>query len=55
MLVVLFTTTTNPDLLNLHARQQNPQLGEAPQVVSGWMKALGHSVAMAVTDVFQKN
>jgi hypothetical protein len=41
VLVVLFTTTSNPDLLNLHAQQQNPQPGEAPQVVSGWMKALG--------------
>ena len=40
VLVVLFTTTSNPDLLNLHARQQNPQHGEAVQVVSGWMKAL---------------
>jgi len=41
VLVVLFTTTSNPDLLNLHARQQNPLPGEAAQVISGWMKALG--------------
>ena len=44
VLVVLFTTTSNPDLLNLHARQQNPQPGEAAQVVSGWMKALGRAL-----------
>ena len=41
VLVVLFTTTSNPDLLNLHARQQNPLPGEATHVISGWMKALG--------------
>ena len=40
VLIVLFTTTSNPDLLNLHARQQNPLSGETAQVVSGWMKAL---------------
>ena len=40
VLVVLFTTTNNTDLLNLHARQQNPLSGESAQVVSGWMKAL---------------
>jgi hypothetical protein len=44
VLVVLFTTTSNPDLLNLHARQQNPQPGEAVQVVSGWMKALARAL-----------
>src|SRR6202040_837259 len=40
VLVVLFTTTNNTDLLNLPARQQNPLSGESAQVVSGWMKAL---------------
>ena len=44
VLVVLFTTTSNPDLLNLHARQQNPLPGEAPHVISGWMKALGRAL-----------
>ena len=38
--VVLFTTTSNPDLLNLLAQQQNPLSGETAQVISGWMKAL---------------
>jgi hypothetical protein len=40
VLVVLFTTTSNPDLLNLHAQQQNPLICETAQVVSDWMKAL---------------
>jgi len=40
VLVVLFTTTSNPDLLNLHARQQNPLQGERGQTITGWMKAL---------------
>jgi hypothetical protein len=35
VLVVLFTTTSNPDLLNLHARQQNPVQGEHGQTISG--------------------
>src|ERR1700685_1606847 len=40
VLVVLFTTTSNPDLFNLHARQQNPVQGEHGQKISGWIKAL---------------
>ena len=44
MLVVLFTTTSNPDLLNLQAQQQNPVPGEAAHVISGWMKALGQAL-----------
>src|ERR1700679_582664 len=28
VLLVLFTITDNPDLLNLHARQQNPEYSE---------------------------
>jgi hypothetical protein len=40
VLVVLFTTTSNPDLFNLHARQQNPVQGEHGQTISGWIKAL---------------
>lgn len=39
-LVVLFTITSNPDLFNLHARQQQPLQGERGQPISGWMKAL---------------
>ena len=44
VLVVLFTTTSNPDLLNLQAQQQNPVPGEAAHVISGWMKALGQAL-----------
>jgi len=44
VLVVLFTTTSNTDLLNLHARQQNPKSDESGQVISGWMKALARAL-----------
>jgi hypothetical protein len=41
VLTVLFTLTSNTDLLNLHARQQHPRVqGEIAQRCSGWMKAL---------------
>jgi hypothetical protein len=40
VLVVLFTTTSNTDLFNLHARQQNPTSDESGQPISGWIKAL---------------
>src|ERR1700689_4386928 len=40
VLIVLFTMTNNPDLLNLHARQQHPLLDERLQNISGWLKAL---------------
>ena len=41
VLVLLFTMTENPELLSLHARQQNPVYSEENNVkVSGWMKAL---------------
>jgi len=44
VLVVLFTTTGNPDLFNLHAGQQNPVQGECGQTVYGWIKALAHAL-----------
>ena len=41
VLLVLFSLTENPELLNLHARQQNPKYkGEYKTVASGWMRAL---------------
>lgn len=41
VLTMLFTLTNNPDILNLHARQQKPTLNrERSQILSGWMKAL---------------
>lgn len=44
VLVVLFTTTSNTDLFNLHARQQNPISGESGQPISGWIKALARAL-----------
>ena len=37
--------TENPDLLNLHAQQKNPQhIGELKQSSSGWIRALTQSL-----------
>lgn len=45
VLTILFTMTSNPDLLNLHARQQHPKVsGEVRQGNSGWIKALAHAL-----------
>ena len=45
VLVVLFTMTDNPDLLNLHARQQNPRYnGETHSSKSGWLKCLARAL-----------
>jgi len=45
VLLVLFTMTENSDLLNLHARQKNPQcIGELKQSSSGWIRALARSL-----------
>ena len=45
VLMVLFTITENSDLLNLHARQKNPQcIGELKQSSSGWIRALTWSL-----------
>jgi hypothetical protein len=41
VLIVLFSLTSNPDLLGLHARQQHPKAeGEIKQPLSGWIKVL---------------
>lgn len=41
VLLVLFIMTENPDLLNLHACQKNPQCSEENKPLStGWIKAL---------------
>jgi hypothetical protein len=40
VVTLLLSLTNNTELLNLHARQQNPLChGEIKQTVSGWMKA----------------
>jgi hypothetical protein len=45
VLTVLFTMTSNTDLLNLHARQQHPKVaGEVSQITSGWIKALARAL-----------
>lgn len=45
VLVLLFTMTENPELLSLHARQQNPVFSDENNVqVSGWMKALANAL-----------
>ena len=46
VLTILFTLIENPDLLNLHFRQKNPQYsGENRVQVSGWMIALVNTLA----------
>ena len=45
VLILLFTMTENPELLSLHARQQNPVYPEEMNVkVSDWMKALAKAL-----------
>ena len=45
VLTMLFSLTNNPDLLNLHARQQHPKCdGELSQKNSGWIKALARAL-----------
>ncbi|KAF8806697.1 hypothetical protein BYT27DRAFT_7030534, partial [Phlegmacium glaucopus] len=45
ILLVLFSLTDNPDLLNLHARQQHPSCsGEKKSALSGWIKCLARTL-----------
>ena len=45
VLIVLFSLTSNPDLLGLHARQQHPKVeGEIKQPLSGWIKVLSQAL-----------
>jgi hypothetical protein len=45
VLVVLFSLTENSELLNLHARQQNPASpGEKRLKSTGWIQALAHAM-----------
>jgi hypothetical protein len=51
VLTVLFTVTSNSDLLNLHARQQNPTCeGEVKVVLSGWIIALARALESKLED-----
>ena len=45
VLMLFFTMTENRDLLNLHQRQQNPQLSDEKWVkLSSWIKSLAREV-----------
>lgn len=44
VLAVLFTTTNNSDLLNLHVRQQHLLPDEGMRLISGWLKALARAL-----------
>jgi hypothetical protein len=45
VLTVLFTMTSIPDLLNLHARQQQRQFAEEQsQQITGWLKTLTYAL-----------
>ena len=49
VLVILFSLTENPDLLNLHARQQYVHcVGENQIALSGWMKGLAHAIKQSI-------
>ena len=49
VLVILFSLTENPDLLNLHARQQYVQcVGENQTALSGWMKGLARAIKQSI-------
>ena len=58
VLTLVFTMTSNPDLLNLHACQQHPKAqGELLQTTSGWIKALAraveHRLGQSTNSLFQ--
>ena len=50
VLVLLFSMTDNPELLNLHARQQHPIDGENQTLASGWIKSLSRAIMHQLKD-----
>ena len=51
VLLLLFTTTENPDLLSLHARQQySLAKGENISAINGWIKNLAWAVCVKVNN-----
>ena len=50
VLVLLFSMTDNPELLNLHARQQHPIDGENITLASGWIKSLSRAIMHRLKD-----
>ncbi len=61
VLMVFFTLIENPELLNLHARQKNPQLSSEKSIISSaWMRALCRQLKDHLPDrgfarLFRKN
>src|SRR6266704_266776 len=50
-LVILFSLTENPDLLNLHARQQYAKCeGELRTAASGWMNSLAWALKKSIIE-----
>ena len=51
VMAILMTMTSNSDLLNLHARQQHPKVGnEVRQLATGWIKALARALENRLGD-----
>ncbi|KAF8961232.1 hypothetical protein BDZ97DRAFT_1626317, partial [Flammula alnicola] len=51
VLLVLFSMTDNPDLLNLHARQKHPRTSdERKSVLNGWIKSLSRAIQLKLND-----
>jgi hypothetical protein len=52
VLMLLFTVNENTDLLNLHQRQQNPQLKRVEQrrEISAWIKSLAREIQIQTTN-----
>jgi hypothetical protein len=61
VLMVFFSLIENPELLNLHARQKNPQLSSEKSIISSaWMHALCRQLKVHLPDdgfvrLFKKN
>ena len=51
VLCILFSLTENPDLLNLHSRQQNARFkGEKSVAVTGWMRCLARTLQAKLSE-----
>ena len=44
VLLILFSMTENPELLNLHAHQQHPTEDENKITASGWIRSLSRAM-----------
>ena len=55
VLMLLFTINKNTDLLNLHQRQQNPQLKEVEKrmELGAWIKSLAHEIQIQTDAKFK--